>query len=51
MNDEHFLKGAFEGITFGPVKYGEFSAAPTVDLANGARALKQASRTCSGTRC
>ena len=31
MNDEHVLKGAFEGIKFGPGKYGEFSAAPTVD--------------------
>ena len=28
MNYEH----AFEGIKSGPVKYGEFSADPTVDL-------------------
>ena len=29
MNDEHVLKGAFEGIEFAPGKYGEFSAAST----------------------
>ena len=33
MNDQPVLKGAFEGIKFGPGKYGEFSAAPTVDPA------------------
>ena len=32
MNDEHVLKGAFEGIKFGPYKDGQFSAASTVDL-------------------
>ena len=31
MNDEHVLKGAFEGIKFGHGKYGELSAAQTVD--------------------
>ena len=42
MNDENVLKGAFEGTEFGTVKYGEFSAAPTVRPNSGARALKQA---------
>ena len=32
MNYEHALKVGVEGISFGPGKYGEFSAAPTVDL-------------------
>ena len=32
MNDQHILKGTFEGFTFGPGKYRGFSAAPTVDL-------------------
>ena len=32
MNYEHTLKVGFEGNKFGPGKYGEFSAAPTVDL-------------------
>ena len=31
MKDEHVLKGAFQGIKFGPTKFGQFSAAPTVD--------------------
>ena len=31
MNDEHILKGAFEGIKFRPGMYREFSAAPTGD--------------------
>ena len=31
MNDENVLKGAFEGIKFGPGKYEEVSAAQTVD--------------------
>ena len=30
MNDEHVLKGAFEGIKFGPGIYSEFPDAPTV---------------------
>ena len=30
MNDEPVLKGDFGGIKFGPDKYGELSAAPTV---------------------
>ena len=32
MNYEHALKVGFEGIEFGPGKYGEFSAIPTEDL-------------------
>ena len=31
MNDEHVLKGAFEGIKFVPGKHREFSVAPAVD--------------------
>ena len=31
MNDKNVLKVAFESFKFGPGKYGEFSAAPTVD--------------------
>ena len=31
MNDEHVLKGAFEGIEFVPGKHREFSSAPAVD--------------------
>ena len=31
MNDEHVLKGAFEGNNFRTSKHREFSAAPTVD--------------------
>ena len=30
MNEEHVLKGAFEGIKFGPRKHREFSAVPIV---------------------
>ena len=32
MNFEYALKVGFEGMKFGPGRYGEFSAAPTVDL-------------------
>ena len=32
INYEYALEVGFEGIKFGPGKYGEFSAAPTVDL-------------------
>ena len=31
MNDEHVLKGAFEGMKFGPGKYGQLCAAQTAD--------------------
>ena len=31
MNNEHTMKGLFEGIIFQPGKYGEFSAAATVE--------------------
>ena len=31
MNNEHVLKGTFEGIKFRPAKYREFSAPPSVD--------------------
>ena len=32
MNYEHALQVGFEGIKFGPGKYMEFSASPTIDI-------------------
>ena len=52
MNVEHLsiciLKGVFDGYEVGPCKYGEFSAAPTVDP-TVARVLLNKRRVCALT--